>query len=52
MTGNLGREWMLPPEATGMILTDEFNPIDFLDRRTRERVRAAIIEGTDFDILL
>lgn len=52
VNGNLGREWMLPPGATGMILTDEFNPIDFWDRRTRERVRAAIIAGTDFDILL
>lgn len=52
VTGILGREWMLPPEAPGTILTDEFNPIDFFDRRTRERVRAAIIAGTDFDILL
>ncbi len=49
---NLGREWTLPPEAPGTILTDEFNPIDFFDRRTRERVRAQIIAGTDFDILL
>lgn len=52
VSGMLGREWMLPPEASGIILTDEFNPIDFFDRRTRERVRAAIVGGTDLDILL
>lgn len=52
VTGILGHEWMLPPDAQGTILTDEFNPIDFFDLRTRERVRAQIIAGTDFDILL
>jgi len=35
-----------------LILTDDYNPIDFFDAELREAVRKAILEGTSWEILL
>jgi spermidine synthase len=38
------------PEA--IILTDEYNPMDFYDLELKEKIRENILEGNDWDILL
>jgi spermidine synthase len=48
----IGREWRPAREVPSIVLTDDFNPVDFHDRKSRERLRAAILEGTDLDVLL
>ena len=35
-----------------MLLTDDYNPIDFYDLWLKEKVRRTILETTDWDILL
>ncbi len=42
----------MPEKAEAIILTDEYNPIDFYDMELKERVRKLILEGSDWDILL
>jgi spermidine synthase len=41
-----------PEAATGLILTDDFNPSDFLDLALKEAVRRRILETTPAAILL
>lgn len=40
------------PQADAMLLTDNYNPVDFYDLWLKEQVRKIILETTDFDILL
>ncbi|MGC2048481.1 MAG: hypothetical protein WA635_07715, partial [Gallionella sp.] len=42
----------LPTHADAMILSDNYNPVDFYDLWLKEKIRKIIIETTDFDILL
>jgi spermidine synthase len=42
----------LPSNPDAMILSDNYNPIDFYDLWLKERIRKIIIDTTDFDILL
>lgn len=41
-----------PASVTAIILTDDYNPIDFYDSRLKENVRKNILENTDRDILI
>lgn len=52
VVANLGREWAFEVGADAIVLTDDFNPIDFHERAARERLRGAILGTTDFDLLL
>ena len=49
---NLGRQFQFPSDTPAMILTDDYNPIDFFDSWLRENVRKSILESTDWDILI
>jgi spermidine synthase len=49
---NLGRRFRFPDDTPAMVLTDDYNPIDFYDGWLREKVRKSIIESTDWDILI
>ena len=49
---NLNRQIQFPSGTPAIVLTDDFNPIDFYDGWLRENVRKTILETTDWDILL
>lgn len=49
---NLNRQIEFPPDTPAIILTDDYNPIDFYDEWLRESVRKNILESTDWDILI
>lgn len=44
--------YRFPASTQAMLLTDDYNPIDFYDLWLKERVRRTILETTDWDILL
>jgi len=46
------RPFVFPPQTPAIVLTDDYNPVDFYDLWLKEKVRKNIIEFTDFDILL
>jgi len=46
------RPFVFPAQTPAMVLSDDFNPVDFYDLWLKEKVRKNIIEFTDFDILL
>lgn len=48
----LGRSFRLAPDTPSMVLTDDFNPLDFRDAAVKERARRSILVGTDWDVLL
>jgi spermidine synthase len=49
---NLEQRFEFPPGTPAMVLTDDYNPIDFFDGWLRETVRNMILETTDWDILI
>lgn len=50
--GVLEREYSFPPGTPSVVLTDDDNPVDFLERNVRERVRRTILAGTQWQALL
>ena len=50
--GVMGKRFTFPENAPAMVLTDDYNPIDFFDAALRESVRREIIQSTDWDMLL
>lgn len=48
----LGNAYTLPAGTPGIVLTDDYNPIDFYDVWLKEWVRRMILEGVDMDVLL
>ena len=50
--GRLGARFRFGPEAGGMLLSDEYNPVDARDAWVKERLRRAILQGTDWDVLI
>ena len=50
--GTIGKRFTFPDGAPAIVLTDDYNPIDFYDAGLRESVRRQIIESTDWDMLL
>lgn len=49
---NLGRRFHFPAGTPAIVLSDDYNPIDFFDGWLRETVRKSIIQATDWDILI
>ncbi len=49
---NIGKQFHFPDDTPALVLTDDYNPIDFYDASLREKVRKDIIDTTDRDILL
>ena len=49
---NLGRRYEFPKDTPAMVLTDNYNPVDFFDGWLRELIRKSILESTDWDILI
>ncbi len=49
---NLGQQFAFPANTPAIVLTDDYNPIDFFDGWLRETVRGMILETTDWDILI
>lgn len=41
-----------PANTSAMVLTDDYNPLEFYDQWVKERVRNSILETTDWEILL
>jgi len=48
----LGHEHAFGNLAGTLILSDDYNPIDFFDRELKERLRTEILEGSDWRALL
>ncbi len=48
----LGREHVLGDLASALILTDDYNPIDFFDRELKERLRSDTLQGSHWRALL
>jgi len=48
----LGRPYELPVGTPGILLTDDYNPIDFYDVWLKEWVRKLILDGIDMDVLI
>jgi spermidine synthase len=48
---SLQQPFSFPAETNAVILTDNYNPVDFYDVWLKETVRKNSIEATDFDIL-
>ncbi|MBF0559423.1 MAG: fused MFS/spermidine synthase [Nitrospirae bacterium] len=48
----IGREFTLPSDAQGIILTDDYNPVDSWDLRLKEALRTLELSYTDKDMLL
>ncbi|MDX8386114.1 MAG: fused MFS/spermidine synthase [Gallionella sp.] len=46
------RPFVFPEHTPTILLTDDYNPMDFYDLWLKEAVRKGIIDSTDFDILL
>jgi spermidine synthase len=44
--------YRFPANTPAIVLTDDYNPIDFYDLWLKERLRRAILESIDWDILL
>lgn len=49
---NIGNQIRFSSETPAIILTDDYNPIDFFDSWLREMVRNNILQSTNWDILL
>ncbi|KAB2954067.1 MAG: methyltransferase domain-containing protein, partial [Thermoanaerobaculia bacterium] len=48
----LGREHVLAADPDAILLTDDYNPIDFFDRRVKERLRRNVLRGIEWEALL
>ena len=49
---NLEHRYEFPAGTPAIVLTDDYNPIDFYDGWLRETVRRIILKTTDWDILI
>jgi len=49
---SIQQSFALPMSTNAMILSDNYNPVDFYDLWLKEKIRRIIIETTDFEILL
>jgi len=48
----LGKDVVFPSAAPSVVLSDDYNPVDFYDLSLREKLRKNILENTDWDILI
>jgi spermidine synthase len=49
---SMQRTYRYPAGMPAIVLTDDYNPIDFYDLWLKEKVRRSVLETTDWDILL
>lgn len=49
---NIGVKYDFPPETRSIVLTDDYNPIDFYEAEMKEALRRHILEGTEADVLI
>lgn len=49
---NLGRRFEFPEGTPAIVLTDDYNPVDFFDAGLKEDVRRDILDTTEWDILI
>ncbi|MGE5238660.1 MAG: fused MFS/spermidine synthase [Chloroflexota bacterium] len=47
-----GKRFRFPGGVEAVVLTDEYNPVDFYDVWLKEKVRRAVLETTDWDMLI
>lgn len=47
-----GKTFSFSPDTPCMILTDDYNPIDFFDLWLKERIRKNLLDNTNADILI
>lgn len=52
LRGRLARPYTIPFPESGILLTDDFNPVDVHDAWLRERVRREILDTTRWELLL
>ena len=48
----LGTRFTFPAGTPAIVLTDDYNPIDFYDSWLREYIRNGLLKGMDWDILI
>jgi len=48
---NLGKTFTFPADSASIILTDNYNPVDFYDTWLKEELRRSILASQDADIL-
>ena len=48
----LGARFTFPAGTPAIVLTDDYNPIDFYDSWLREYIRNGLLKGMDWDILI
>ncbi len=48
----LGKEFVFAQNTPAILLSDDYNPIDFFDIWLKERIRKGYLEYTDVDMLL
>jgi spermidine synthase len=48
---NIGRTFSFPPKSDAIILTDNYNPVDFYDTWLKEELRRRILSNNDAEIL-
>jgi hypothetical protein len=48
----MGREIAVPENTPAIILSDDYNPIDFFDLKMKEAIRENVIKTTDWDVLI
>jgi spermidine synthase len=49
---NLGGRFEFPEGTPALVLTDDYNPVDFFDADLKEDVRRDILDTTEWDILI
>ena len=50
--GTIGKRYVFPEDAPAIVLTDDYNPVDFHDAWLREYVRREILRTTDWEMLM
>ena len=48
----IGRRFEFPRDTAAIVLTDDYNPIDFHDAKLRESVREGVLATTPWDLLI
>ncbi|MBT8438726.1 MAG: fused MFS/spermidine synthase [Gammaproteobacteria bacterium] len=48
----IGARFSFPQDTQAIVLTDDYNPIDFYDAWLRESVRREILQSTDWEMLI
>ena len=48
----MAHTFSFPPQTPAIVLSDDYNPVDFYDLWLKENIRKNNLNYTDFDILL